>query len=131
AISKEYKREQAALVRREELDERIEVIRKSPLFDAEWYLRNHLELQGKDMDPAEHYLRFGGGRYNPSTLFCSEEYLSLHADIQNSQQNPLYHYETHGRNENRETSYLELREVEFPDGCVSCSKDFAIDGVKN
>ncbi|MBC7157269.1 MAG: glycosyltransferase family 2 protein [Rhodobacteraceae bacterium] len=37
----------------------IERLRKSPLFDAEWYLKTYPDVAMLGMDPAEHYLKYG------------------------------------------------------------------------
>lgn len=37
----------------------LERIRKSPLFDAEWYTETYPDVAILGMDPAEHYLKFG------------------------------------------------------------------------
>ena len=80
----------------------LRIIRKSQLFDEQWYLKKYRDVAKSGMDAAEHYLRFGGfeGR-NPSPGFNSDEYLAINADVRKSRMNPLVHYERHGRKERR------------------------------
>lgn len=82
--------------------EYLEVINKSDFFDTDFYLRNNADVAGKDINPAEHYLRYGGleGR-NPSSEFDSGWYLSQYPDVAAANMNPLLHYLLHGQAEGR------------------------------
>ena len=82
------------------------VIRRSPLFDAAWYLANNADVADSGVDPALHYLLFGvSGNRSPSTGFVTDEYLALHADVRAAGINPLLHYERTGRREGRAISF--------------------------
>ena len=83
----------------------LEVIRDSPLFDGAWYLATNHDVKASGLDPAEHYLLYGGleGR-KASTRFDSERYLSIHHDVRAAGINPLLHYEMYGKAEGRPTS---------------------------
>ncbi len=81
----------------------VEWIRKSDLFDAKWYLERYPDVAELGMDPAEHYLFFGGRLFrNPSPRFDTAHYLSAHGDVARAGVNPLLHYERSGRHEGRE-----------------------------
>ncbi|MBQ5317228.1 MAG: hypothetical protein J6I96_06715 [Oscillospiraceae bacterium] len=105
----------------------VEIIRNSPLFDEDYYRRNHIELH-KVKDLAAHYLRHGGfERRDPCETFSSSEYLAIHADVAKAKMNPLVHYEEHGRNENREISHLQLKnDVTFPDQAVETERTYSL-----
>jgi GT2 family glycosyltransferase/glycosyltransferase involved in cell wall biosynthesis len=79
------------------------VIRRSGLFDQDYYLRNNLDVARSCTDPIIHYLRHGWreGR-NPSNLFNTQWYLDAYSDVAESNMNPLYHYLVWGTKENRE-----------------------------
>ena len=112
------------------LDQDLSLIRNSDFYDEDYYLRNNIEVY-KANDPAEHYLKFGGFQAkDPSEYFCSEEYLLLNQDVATAKINPLLHYEKHGRNEGREISTLQLKDVVFPDGTVETDQEFPISQTK-
>ena len=73
-------------------------IKKSALFDAEWYRK----VYNVPLFQAEDYLRGGWkkGR-NPSARFSNAVYLALHPDVKESGIAPLLHYERSGRAEKR------------------------------
>ena len=76
---------------------------KSGLFDAEWYLREYLEVAESGRSAAEHYLEEGylrGCRPNP--LFDTRWYLERYEDVRRSGVNPLLHYLKHGFREGRD-----------------------------
>ena len=85
------------------------VIARSPLFDAGWYLVNNPDVADAKVDPALHYLLFGGihGR-SASPSFVSDEYLALNPDVRAAGMNPLLHYEKTGRKEGRRISTIDL-----------------------
>jgi len=78
------------------------LIQNSELFDADWYLEQYPDVKSKRVDPAKHYLLFGGkeGRA-PSPNFCSRSYLDKNPDVAQSGQNPLVHYLLYGKAEGR------------------------------
>ncbi len=94
------------------------LIKRSGLFDSEYYLRNNLDVARVCVNPIMHYIRHGWreGR-SPSLLFDTKWYLRHNPDVAQASINPLYHYLKHGINENRQPSprfstrdYLATRE---------------------
>lgn len=79
-----------------------EVVQRSDLFDAMWYLQTYPDVAKLRMDPAEHYRTFGSrlGR-DPSPRFSAGAYLAANPDVANALLNPLIHYELYGRGEGR------------------------------
>lgn len=78
----------------------LELIRTSPLFDATWYLIQYGDVARAGMDPAVHYLRYGGRRKHrrwPSPYFDPEFYVGQQPDLAKSIGNPLVHYIQTGR----------------------------------
>jgi hypothetical protein len=80
----------------------IGIVRKSPLFDAAWYLAHNNDLASGDIDPAEHYVRHGWreGR-RPGPNFDGASYLRANPDVAATHKNPLLHYIEHGMAEGR------------------------------
>lgn len=80
----------------------LAMLRKSKLFDAEWYLQKYPDVAALGIDPARHFLRFGAreGR-SPSAKFNLAKYLKAHPDVAASGVNPLIHYLQFGRSEAR------------------------------
>jgi glycosyltransferase involved in cell wall biosynthesis/SAM-dependent methyltransferase len=72
----------------------------SGFFDKNWYIARNPDVVG--LDPAEHYLRFGGleGRC-PGPDFDGGRYLRDNPDVAASRQNPLVHYLRFGAAEGR------------------------------
>ncbi|EFN8840338.1 hypothetical protein D6914_23805, partial [Escherichia coli] len=88
------------------LNETIQLIRESIYFDSDWYLSQNPDVKNSGIDPARHYLLFGGfENRNPSTKFSNEIYFELHPDVKEKGINPLEHYIIFGIKENRRTSY--------------------------
>jgi hypothetical protein len=80
----------------------VVLIRKSELFDGEWYLRINSDVADAGFDPAEHYLAFGfAERRNPSRGFDGAFYLEQNQDVSLAGNNPLLHYLKHGKAEGR------------------------------
>ena len=81
----------------------VELVRASSLFDANWYLETYPDVAQAQIDPALHYVKYGGaeGR-NPGPLFDTAWYLNTHSDVAQSGLNPLVHYLLFGALENRE-----------------------------
>lgn len=79
----------------------IEIVKKSPLFDAKWYLAQNPDVRARKIGAAKHYVKFGWkeGR-NPSPDFDGNAYLYVYADIHNMC--PLVHYILHGAKEKRD-----------------------------
>ncbi|GEM_PF-870837 len=80
----------------------IELIKNSELFDTQWYLNHYPDVKESGIDPARHYLLFGGfEQRDPSALFSSQGYLNLYNDVKESGMNPLEHYIRFGKSEDR------------------------------
>ena len=76
------------------------LIKKSDLFDSEYYLANNEDVKNAKVDPIKHYLKFGWkeGR-NPSTEFDGNEYLNKRPDVKVAGICPLVHYLKFGKDE--------------------------------
>jgi hypothetical protein len=70
-----------------------EILRTSPLFDADWYRRAYPDVALLDMDPALHYVRYGAplGR-DPGPAFNTRFYLVATPGLAGTQVNPLLHF---------------------------------------
>lgn len=74
-----------------------ELVRKNPMFDAQWYQREYPEIEyhaDGNPDPAFHYANYGYKESRlPSVLFDGNKYSDFHnlRDV-----NPLVHYLEHG-----------------------------------
>lgn len=77
-------------------------MKKSRLFDKKYYLHNNPDVKASGMNPARHFLLYGGfeGR-NPSEKFDSAFYLEQNPDVKASGMNPLVHYSHYGKKESR------------------------------
>jgi glycosyltransferase involved in cell wall biosynthesis len=109
----------------------IKAIRRSPFFDAAWYLRERPDVARQGIDPAVHYATFGSRSHdcNPSPDFAGDEYLALHYDVAFAGANPLAHYELHGRSEHRPVSFLQLPSSSFPEGAEEAEVSFMADAA--
>ena len=76
------------------------LIKKSDLFDSEYYLTNNEDVKKAKMNPIKHYLQFGWkeGR-NPSSKFNGNEYLNKRPDVRVAGICPLIHYLKFGKDE--------------------------------
>ena len=74
------------------------LIKKSDLFDKEYYLSNNEDVKKAKVDPIKHYLKFGWkeGR-NPSEKFNGNEYLNKISDVKVVGICPLVHYLKFGK----------------------------------
>ena len=88
--------------------EDLKLINSSDLFDEEWYLSNYSDVAAANIDPAYHYMIFGGfeGR-NPGPNFDSKGYIQTYSDVKKSGINPLVHYLKYGKDENRQLKQVE------------------------
>jgi hypothetical protein len=77
-------------------------IKKSELFNCDYYLKNNPDVAASKTKPAKHYLLFGGfeGR-NPSENFNSTCYFVYNPDVAKAGMNPLLHYILYGKKERR------------------------------
>ena len=82
----------------------IWLVRRSELFDRDWYLARNKDVERERIDPAKHYLYFGGfeGR-DPGPKFSSSQYLESYDDVKLSGINPLLHYIKYGKKEGRKS----------------------------
>ena len=80
-------------------------IRRSGLFDREYYLRTNLDVARSCMNPIKHYIHHGWheGR-NPNQIFDTKWYLKTYLSVAKAGINPLYHYLKHGAGEGRDPS---------------------------
>jgi hypothetical protein len=69
------------------------IIKRSSFFSESFYLKNNPDVKASGMNPARHYLLYGGfeGR-NPSEKFDSSIYLEQNPDVKASGMNPLMHF---------------------------------------
>lgn len=81
---------------------KINIIRKSNLFDKDYYLENNPDVKLSGIPAIKHYINHGGfeGR-NPSEKFDSSSYLANNPDIKENGMNPLVHYLLYGKAEGR------------------------------
>ena len=77
------------------------LIKKSGLFDSEYYLAQNEDVKKAKMNPIKHYLKFGWkeGR-NPSAEFDGNEYLNKRPDVKVADICPLLHYIKIGKDKN-------------------------------
>lgn len=78
---------------RRALQQNVQRLRGSELFDRDWYLAEYPDVANSGMDPAEHYLLFGvhEGR-DPGPLFSTDAYRRDHPEVLESGINPLVHF---------------------------------------
>lgn len=77
-------------------------IRRSGLFDAEWYRRSYPDVELGGLDPALHYLRHGAaeGR-DPGPAFGTRRYEAANPDVRAAGMNALLHFLGNGQFEGR------------------------------
>src|SRR5271165_5014653 len=82
-----------------------DMIAKSQLFDAAWYLREYPEVAAAGWDPALHYALFGATEHrNPGPSFDARWYLDTYQDVAAAKMNPMLHYLQFGASEGRAPS---------------------------
>jgi glycosyltransferase involved in cell wall biosynthesis len=84
-------------------------IKKSGMFDAEYYLLNYFNSQPDHItvkvDPLYHFIAKGWKEgKNPSRSFNTKEYLEMNPDVRDAGVNPLFHYIRFGKREGRWSS---------------------------
>jgi 1,4-dihydroxy-2-naphthoate octaprenyltransferase len=80
----------------------ILLVRKSELFDSEWYSLAYPDVPISGMDAAEHYCRIGWREArDPSRNFSTKAYLTRNPDVAAAKINPFVHYLRYGRSEGR------------------------------
>lgn len=78
------------------------LIKKSDLFDKEWYIKEYKDVAEAKIDPIFHYIRYGWKeRRNPGPFFNTEDYLRTNPDVLAREYNPLIHYLRFGKKEMR------------------------------
>jgi capsular polysaccharide export protein len=77
-------------------------LRRSPLFQPDWYRDTYSDVAASRMSPRLHFLLYGAaeGR-SAGPEFDAGAYLAKNPDVRASGQNPLIHYIRHGRKEGR------------------------------
>lgn len=85
-----------------EVEEHADIIKRSGLFNEDFYLIEYPDVKSSGIDPAFHYAGTGWreGR-NPSPGFSTNDYLNLHLDVKHAEINPLLHYIWAGFHEGR------------------------------
>ena len=79
----------------------IDVIKKSGLFDTEYYIKQS-GLKDQSEDLVAHYVKKGAkAGLDPNPLFSSKFYFSENKDVTESKLNPLFHYIMYGVKEGR------------------------------
>lgn len=84
------------------IDDEIETIKQTGLFDESFYLSMNTDLQITSHDTIRHYCERGWreGR-NPTYEFDTSSYLATYSDIRNAGINPFWHYVVAGASEMR------------------------------
>lgn len=69
------------------------IIKKSGQFNVEFYWRTYPDVRRQDIDPIEHFVKFGAseGR-KPNAHFDTLQYKSSHKELNASNLNPFVHY---------------------------------------
>ncbi|MCJ2122968.1 rhamnan synthesis F family protein [Methylobacterium sp. J-077] len=82
------------------LSRHVDLIRRSGIFDAEFYRGRCPEAETSGLEPLEHYVMAGGyRRYAPHPLFDPDWYAAQSADVRADSLNPLVHFLEHGARE--------------------------------
>lgn len=91
----------------------LSLIRKSDLFDRDWYLSTYPEIARDKLDPYRHYLRSGWREgCDPGPKFSNEWYLSTYDDVRKPGLNPLVDYLLFGKRAGRKISSEIVDEIE-------------------
>lgn len=90
---------------KQKLQQEAALIITSEYFDIDWYLARNPDVAQSNINPAEHYLRFGAseGRM-PGPLFDGDWYKQRYPDVAASGINPLLHFIKFGQQEGRTAS---------------------------
>jgi GT2 family glycosyltransferase/glycosyltransferase involved in cell wall biosynthesis len=86
-------------------------IKRSGLFDAEYYLETYPDVRKADVDPLMHFVKIGWkeGR-NPTPTFLTQLYLDFNLDVAYEGVNPLIHYIKTGNKEGRVSKYYQIED---------------------
>ena len=75
---------------------------RSDLFDAGWYAERNADIQALGVNPAKHFVLYGGQEgCAPGPAFSSQRYLDDNPDVASEGVNPLVHFLRLGRAEGR------------------------------
>ena len=97
-LLREGVRDRRAFIRLLRLPIDLLTIRRSPLFDREWYAANHPEIVRSGLSPELHYLLHDiSDDWRASPDFPGAIYLELNPEVRADGLNPLVHYEQYGR----------------------------------
>jgi hypothetical protein len=81
--------------RQARLRRHADLVRTSPLFDAEWYRQRYKAVAKAGTDPALYFVKFGARkRHSPSPAFDGAAYLDAHPEVVAARMNPLVHHLT-------------------------------------
>lgn len=84
------------------IEPEIQELAASGLFDAAWYLATNPDVQSANLNPLQHWSRFGCHEArNPNRYFDVSWYLEQNPDVRATGLNPLLHYVRHGELEGR------------------------------
>ena len=102
-----------------------QILRNSSFFDQKWYLQNNRDVAKAGIDPALHYLTFGGfeGR-DPGPDFSSNWYLQTYQDVKRTGMNPLLHYLMYGCKEGRKIHPSQINDTYLQYECPVCKNKF-------
>ncbi len=71
----------------------VKLIKRSALFDVEWYIDRYLKKNEAESDPVKHYVKKGAALgYNPSSTFDTFSYIQCKSKVMNSGINPFVSY---------------------------------------
>lgn len=100
-----FKKINKSVFKQDNLSNDVNLIKASPYFDEDWYLSTYQDVAKLKMDPAVHYLKYGGFEArDPGPNFNSAFYLTTYDDAKRANMNPLLHYIRFGEKEDRKTS---------------------------
>ncbi|WP_186208726.1 glycosyltransferase family 2 protein [Burkholderia gladioli] len=81
---------------------RRETIRKSGIFDSDWYLSTYPDVAEKKIDALTHFVQFGSRELrSPSAEFDARHYYVENADLRAQRVEPVFHFLLHGKREGR------------------------------
>lgn len=80
------------------------IIKKSGLFDENYYLKTYKDITDININPIKHYIKDGWKLgLNPSEKFDTNYYLETYSDVKDNAINPLLHFIKFGNYEGRQT----------------------------
>lgn len=78
----------------------LDLVRKSGLFDSDWYREEYSDVTLLHMDPLEHFMWLGWRLHrSPGPQFDAKAYLKRHPDVRLAHVNPLIHHLSGGRSQ--------------------------------